>query len=1302
MKNKPILFFLFTLLLGSFFALQGATLPHQGRVLISGKAFEGTGSFRFALVDTAGNLVWNHQGTTGEPATDLTLDIKGGFYSVGLGDTAIQGMADLPASLFSSYAGLKLRIWFNDGTNGLQQLGTDQNLLVAPYALNIPQPSSSAGLVDELAHGISQYSSANGVSSTALVAQLTELAGKLASGQIDPNSLTAQKIEELVNQAIQTNGGTGGSAPASSGGNGLGTLRNPYGWAGVPVNNAADSNYTVPSGKVLLVLIGTPPVENVMIPSPDNGRFSIVKENTTLSPSDPVTTTNFWPTAPDGQGGFIGGGTYQTTSRTGSNFSGFLVNSKPEIDPITSLSGSSFTIPAGKYLVVSTGSVSIAGNTNGPINGSNGAEEMVILDGGANGFSITGSFTGYLISPDNLAKLGRGGADGSGSGSTSPGGPTQPGPSLPGEVAATSRSYIFVDGSAQYQEVTLPPAAQNVGKEYVIHSKISELLIKGEIQSEDYALISPTAPDSTNFFVSNGTRWISMRPSSLGSTSFGSGVFVDIVKGAGSSSPANFAVLGNHLYFSAADGINGNELWKTDGTVTGTMMVKDVNPGATGSNPTGLTVFNNALYFAATDANGTELWKSDGTVNATVLFKDFVPGSGSGNPTNIRVDGNQLRFNAVQESWNSDGTLAGTVVQAPSFSDNGYVQLGNWYYYSSSDNNGTELWRSDGSQNGAQLFKDLWPGSTSYWWPTSGTTVNSSNPSYFFVFNNTLYFSATDANGTELWKSDGTLAGTVMVKDLFPGSYQSYNGGGYTSVQNASHPRNFLAIDNVLHFSATDANGTALWKTDGTANGTVKVRELRHLDSVEMVKFGNALYYQGRDALGAELHRVEINGGTTSSNMFGSVNDLGANWKQSTWFGTYLDTNSNWIFHDALGWIYPVDSGGNENWLYDATLGWMWTNQSVYPYLYLTSSNNWIYLSNQAYYSYSSSSWTNLGGGPSAPIEDYSASKSYSIGSLARVGQDSFIATTTVPAGTSPPNTAYWTNLSVAANALGIPVESVPTLSTSTILASVPGSTPNTGGTSAPTGATHAVDLNSTVNLEMIRVEPGTFTMGSPTSEVGRGTDEVSHNVTLTKPFYLGKYEVTQAQYQAVMTGNPNGLSATPSHFAGNPNRPVEKVSWDDAQIFLARLNAAEQNASRLPAGWSYVLPTEAEWEYACRSGTTTAYSWGNSISPNNANWDHGADLNRTVIVGEFSANTWGFHDMHGNVAELCADWYGVYSSSQLTDPTGPELGSGSTRVERGGSWVRDWSILRSARRSSSYPSIPGSDLGFRLAFKQQ
>ena len=133
----------------------------------------------------------------------------------------------------------------------------------------------------------------------------------------------------------------------------------------------------------------------------------------------------------------------------------------------------------------------------------------------------------------------------------------------------------------------------------------------------------------------------------------------------------------------------------------------------------------------------------------------------------------------------------------------------------------------------------------------------------------------------------------------------------------------------------------------------------------------------------------------------------------------------------------------------------------------------------------------------------------------------------------------------------------------------------------------------------MLWVQPGTFILGSPVRKVMR--DEAEHNVTLTQGFYLGKYEVTQAQYEAVMTGNSNGLSATPSQFTGN-NRPVEKVSWNDIQVFLSRLNALE--AANLPAGWTYVLPTEAQWEYACRAGTTTAYSWGNDINSSRANYD--------------------------------------------------------------------------------------------------
>ena len=203
------------------------------------------------------------------------------------------------------------------------------------------------------------------------------------------------------------------------------------------------------------------------------------------------------------------------------------------------------------------------------------------------------------------------------------------------------------------------------------------------------------------------------------------------------------------------------------------------------------------------------------------------------------------------------------------------------------------------------------------------------------------------------------------------------------------------------------------------------------------------------------------------------------------------------------------------------------------------------------------------------------------------------------------------------------------------------------------------------------------------------------HNVTLTKGFYLGKYEVTQAQYEAVMTGNSDGLSATPSQYGGNADRPVEQVSWDDIQKFLTRLNA--QEAGNIPAGWAYVLPTEAQWEYACRAGTTTAYSWGVDINSSDANYN--SNIGQTADVGLYSANPWGFFDMHGNVWEWTADWYAAYSSGAQTDPEGPA--TGSTRVLRGGSWdIPARTCVRPT--ASTAPQRPHSTIGFRVGFQQQ
>jgi formylglycine-generating enzyme required for sulfatase activity len=264
-----------------------------------------------------------------------------------------------------------------------------------------------------------------------------------------------------------------------------------------------------------------------------------------------------------------------------------------------------------------------------------------------------------------------------------------------------------------------------------------------------------------------------------------------------------------------------------------------------------------------------------------------------------------------------------------------------------------------------------------------------------------------------------------------------------------------------------------------------------------------------------------------------------------------------------------------------------------------------------------------------------------------------------------------------------------------------------TQATSLQVDATPTSHTVASINMEMIFCPPSTFMMGSPASESGRGTDETQHQVTLTNGFYLGKYEVTQAQYETVMTGNPEGLNAKPSQWPNNNDRPVEKVSWEDAQIFLSRLNQIEQTAGRLPVGWKYALPTEAQWEYACRAGTTTIFSWGNSATSTQANFKgthpygggaSGPNLQQTTDVGQYGDNPWGFFDMHGNVWEWVYDWKANFSGGAQTNPEGPA--SGSLRVIRGSSWTTDGTYLRSASRDDRGPSTRSHNLGFRVGFQ--
>ena len=223
-------------------------------------------------------------------------------------------------------------------------------------------------------------------------------------------------------------------------------------------------------------------------------------------------------------------------------------------------------------------------------------------------------------------------------------------------------------------------------------------------------------------------------------------------------------------------------------------------------------------------------------------------------------------------------------------------------------------------------------------------------------------------------------------------------------------------------------------------------------------------------------------------------------------------------------------------------------------------------------------------------------------------------------------------------------------------------------------------DLGKDVKLEMVLVPAGKFKMGSPESEKGRSKAETLHEVTLTNPFYMGKYEVTQEQWEAVMGKNPS--------IRKGAKLPVTNVSWEDCQDFIKKLNAKTNGG--------YRLPTEAEWEYACRAGSTTAYSFGDKITPKDANYED-SKIGKPVVTGSYKPNAFGLYDMHGNVYEWCEDWYEDYPAGAVIDPKGP--GTGESRVVlRGGSFFYNVSTARSSNRFFYTPTFRYFNYGFRLA----
>jgi|GEM_PF-1038907 len=408
------------------------------------------------------------------------------------------------------------------------------------------------------------------------------------------------------------------------------------------------------------------------------------------------------------------------------------------------------------------------------------------------------------------------------------------------------------------------------------------------------------------------------------------------------------------LYFAFDDGVHGEELWKSNGTAAGTVLLKDIFPGTAGASPGGFTEVNGVVYFRAGDGkHGVELWKTDGTAAGTVLVKDINPGPADAEPLSLVNLNGVAYFGANdgvngRELWKSNGTAAGTVLvkdinpgaasASPLYLEN---RNGMLVFAALTPDTGVELWKSNGTAAGTVLLKDIRPGPT------------GSAPNALKAVGNTVYFAANDGTyGEELWKTDGTAAGTVLVKDIEEGHYQ----GWQTGYVYDSSPRSFTEMNGKVYFSAFHADyGYELWKTDGTAAGTVLVDDTnpKGYDDSERIGFGEFIYFFIAFH-GNPYHLTNANGTLYFAGETGFYNTTRSLYRSNGTGATpvrQMEAISGIAALGATTYVTNLDPYGTMNlWKTDGTeAGTTWitrvgkaVTQSAYPQQ-LTKSGNLLY-----------------------------------------------------------------------------------------------------------------------------------------------------------------------------------------------------------------------------------------------------------------------------------------------------------------------------------------------------------------------